>query len=53
MKEITGKTKLFYDCFPRNLVINNTKVTSKKNMAMKFNNFFINIGPKHASHRPF
>ena len=35
--------------FPTNFNINEKRITDKKEIAEKFNNFFINIGPKLAN----
>ena len=48
MKEIIGKSKAFHQNLPNNLRINKS-ITDKKNIADKFNEFFINIGSNLAA----
>ena len=51
MKEIIGKSKAFHQNLPNNLRINKS-ITDKKNIADKFNEFFINIGSNLAAKTP-
>ena len=52
MKEIIGKSKVFYQNLPNNLRINKTSITDKKIIADKFHEFFINIGSNLAAKTP-
>ena len=52
MKEIIGKSKVFYQNLPNNLRINKISITDKKIIADKFNEFFINIGSNLAAKTP-
>ena len=46
MKEIVGKAKINKKNLPKQLVINNKKITDKTEIANNFNEFFANVGPK-------
>ena len=48
MKEIVWKTKVKENIFPRNLTIDNSKVTEKLLIAKNLNDFFVNISLKLA-----
>ena len=48
MKEIVGKAKINQTNLPKQLVINNKKITDKTEIANNFNKFFANVGPKLA-----
>ena len=48
MKEIVGKVKINKKNLPKQLVINNKKITDKTEIANNFNEFFANVGPKFA-----
>ena len=52
MKEVAGKIKLKHKSLPDRININNEKFKNRKIVAEKFNNFFINIGPKLAKKIP-
>ena len=46
MKEIVGKAKINKKNLPKQLVINNKKITDKTEIANNFNKLFANVGPK-------
>ena len=48
MKEIFGKAKINQRNLPKQLAINNKKITDKTEIANTFNEFFANVGPKLA-----
>ena len=52
MKEIFGKAKINQKNLPKQLVINNKKITDKTEIANNFNEFFANVGPKLAEKIP-
>ena len=52
MKEIIGKTRKAESVLPRKLVVNNVTITTAKDKAKHFNNFFTNIGPNLAKNIP-
>ena len=52
MKEIAGKAKINQKNLPKQLVINNKKITDKTEIANNFNEFFANVGPKLAEKIP-
>ena len=52
MKEIVGKAKINQKNLPKQLVINNKKITDKTEIANNFNEFFANFGPKLAEKIP-
>ena len=52
MKEIVGKAKINHKNLPKQLVINNKKITDKTEIANNFNEFFANVGPKLAEKIP-
>ena len=49
MKEIVWKTKVKENNFPKNLTIDDTKITEKSFIAKNRNDLFVNISPKLAS----
>ena len=52
MKEIVRKAKMNQKNLPKQLVINNKKITDKTEIANNFNEFFANFGPKLAEKIP-
>ena len=52
MKEIIGKTKNTNDSFPRKILINNTEIFKKEQIAKEFNKYFVNVGSNLAAKIP-
>lgn len=52
IKKIIGKTKDNIEKFPKQLIIENELTLQKDKIANKFNDFFINVGPKLAAKIP-
>lgn len=49
MKEIIGKSKIVSNTLPRKVTVNDKDICDNTEIAEKFNNFFVNVGPNLAS----
>ena len=52
MKEIIGKKKCNSEALPKYLIVDKIKIHDVKSIAKKFNELFVNIGPKLANKIP-
>jgi len=49
IKEIIGKSKVVSNSLPRKVIVDELEICDQKTIPEKFNNFFVNVGPKLAS----
>ena len=49
MKEITGKSKVNHNIFPKSINVNGKSVKKNSRIAEEFNKHFTNVGPNLAS----
>ena len=52
IKEIIGKRKNINNGLPRRLIINETEISSEKEIAEHFNKYFVSVGPNLAAKIP-
>ena len=52
LKDVIGKTKVNENRLPKNTPLGNKKITDRKTIAEKFNEFYVNVGPNLDSKIP-